>query len=355
MRLREARCHGKPGIMKIALLGLSGAGKRTLFTLLTGREVSPSRKPDEAVEGIAQIRDVRVDTLAEICKPQRKVYAENSFVLCPDVVAGERGWLDAARRCNLICLVVRAFDSDAVYHPAGSVDAERDIASLKSELLLADMGIAEKRTVRLEKEKRSGLSSSQQAEARALEKCMSALESEQRLDRLALDEHESGAIRSLEFVTTIPVLAIHNVSEDAIGDEQPEDAVCVSCLIEQEIMAIDDLEERQAFLSEMGLDASGVDRVNEAAYHAQGLLSFYTTGADEVRAWTIRQGSLAPSAGGKVHTDIERGFIRVEIVKYDDFMDAGSEKAAKERGKMQLKGKDYCIENGDICHFLFNV
>ena len=341
--------------MKIALLGLPQAGKKTLFTLLTGREVPPSRKPDEAIEGIAQIRDTRVDTLTQICKPKRKVYAENNFVLCPDVIEGERGWLDAARHCDLICLVVRAFESEAVYHPVGSVGAERDLAALQSELLLADLEIAEKRIGRLEKEKRAGLSSSQQAELRALDKCMSALESEQRLDKLALDAPERAAIKSLEFVTTQPKLAIYNVSENAAAEPRGDDAVCVSCLIEQEIMAIEDLDERHAFLKEMGLETPGVDRVNAASYRAQGLLSFYTTGADEVRAWTIRQGSLAPVAGGKIHTDIERGFIRVEIIKYDDFVSAGSDKEAKEQGRMQLKGKDYVVENGDICHFLFNV
>ena len=341
--------------MKIALLGLPQAGKKTMFTLLTGRDVSPSRRPDEAIEGIAQIRDTRVDVLTQICKPQRKVYAENNFVLCPDVIEGERSWLDAARRCDLICLVVRAFDSEAVYHPAGSVDPQRDLVALEGELLLADLEIAEKRVGRLEKEKRAGFSSSQQAEARALEKCMDALESEQRLDALVLDAPERAAIKSLEFVTTLPKLAVYNVSEDAVADPRKDDAVSVSCLIEQEIMAIDDPEERNEFLAEMGLETSGVDRVNAASYGAQGLLSFYTTGADEVRAWTIREGSLAPVAGGKIHSDIERGFIRVEIIKYDDFVAAGSDKAAKEQGKMRLKGKDYVLENGDICHFLFNV
>ena len=341
--------------MKIALLGLPQAGKKTLFRLLTGRETSPARKPDEAIEGIAQIRDLRVDTLTQICKPKRKVCAENNYVLCPDVIEGERSWLDAARRCDLICLVVREFGSEAVYHPAGSVDAKRDLAALENELLFADLEIAEKRVGRLEKEKRAGLSSSQQAELKALDKCMSALESEERLDQLELDAGERAAIKSLEFLTTQPKLTIYNVSEDDLSEPREDDTVCVSCLIEQEIMAIEDLDERHAFLKEIGLETPGVERVNVASYRAQGLLSFYTTGADEVRAWTIRQGSLAPVAGGKIHTDIERGFIRVEIIKYDDFVSAGSDKEAKEQGKMQLKGKDYVVENGDICHFLFNV
>jgi GTP-binding protein YchF len=341
--------------MKIALLGLPQAGKKTLFTLLTGRDVPASRKPDEAFEGIATIRDARVDTLAGICKPEKTVYAENNFVLCPDVVEGTRGWLDAARRCDLLCLVVRDFEGENVFHPAGSVNADRDVATLGGELLLADMEIAEKRLERMEKEKRAGLSSSAKIEYQALQKCMSALEAEQRLDSVEMDAHEAAAIKSLEFVSDIPLLPVLNVAEHALSAPAPGGAASVSCLIEQEIMAIEDVAERRVFLSDLGLDSSGVDRVNEAAYAAQGLLSFYTTGTDEVRAWTIRRGALAPTAGGKIHSDIERGFIRVEIIKYDDFVSAGSEKLAKESGKMQLKGKDYVIEDGDTCHFLFNV
>jgi hypothetical protein len=326
-----------------------------LFTLLTGRDVPASLRPDEAIEGIAPIRDPRVDTLAEICKPERTVYAENNFVLCPDVVSGTRGWLDTARRCDLLCLVARAFDDEGVFHPEGSVDASRDIETLKGELLLADMEIAEKRLERMEKEKRAGLSSSAQVEYQALKKSMAALEAETRLDSVEMDAHESTATRSLEFVTNIPFLPVLNVSEDALSSPPPEGAVSVSCLIEQEIMAIEDPDERRVFLEDLGLESSGVDRVNAAAYEAQGLLSIYTTGTDEARAWTVRRGALAPTAGGKIHSDIERGFIRVEIIKYDDFVAEGSEKDAKESGKMQLKGKDYVIEDGDICHFLFNV
>ena len=341
--------------MKIALLGLPQAGKKTLFALLTGREVPPSRKPEESVEGIATIYDSRVDALAEICEPEKKVYAENNFVLCPDVVEGTRAWLDAARRCDLLCLVVRDFADEGVFHPAGSIDAARDLETVKGELLLADMEIAEKRLERMEKEKRAGLSASAKVEFQALEKCMKALESEQRLDSVELDAHEGAAIRSLEFVSDLPVLPVYNVAESALTAAPQDGGVSVSCLIEQEIMGMDDPGERRLFLQDLGLESSGVDRVNAAAYEAQGLLSFYTTGKDEVRAWTVRRGSAAPVAGGKIHSDIERGFIRVEIIKYDHFISEGSEKAAKDAGRMQLKGKDYVIEDGDTCHFLFNV
>ena len=342
--------------MKIALIGFEQAGKRTLFALLTGRDVGANRKPGEVVEGIADIRDTRVDKLAELCEPEGTVYAQNHFVLCPDAVtgSGSRDWLDAARRCDLLCLVVRAFESDQVYHPAGSIDAERDRVDLASEILLADMELVEKRQARLEKEARAGLSAGQKLEQKALEKCMAILEEEKGVAEAELDEQELSAIRSLGLLTLLPVLVARNVSEDDLGDAR-DGSVTVSCQIEQEIAAIADPAERDEYLESLGLDALGVDRVNAAAYDALGLMSFYTTGKDECRAWTIRKGSIAPVAGGKIHSDIERGFIRVEVTKYEDFLETGSEKAAKDQGKIQLKGKDYIIEDGDICHFLFNV
>ena len=342
--------------MKIALIGFEQAGKRTLFSLLTGREVGENRKPGEVVEGVADIRDPRVDKLAALCQPEKIVYAQNNFVLCPDAVtgSGSREWLDAARRCDLMCLVVRAFESDQVYHPAGDVDAARDQRDLESEILLADMELVEKRQARLVKDKRSGLTTDQKVEEKAIEKCMATLEDERWVSEAGLSEQELGSIRSLDLLTLLPVMVARNVSEDAVA-EGVEGGVAVSCQIEQEIAAIEDAAERQEYLDSLGLDALGVDRVNAAAYDALGLMSFYTSGKDECRAWTIKKGSLAPVAGGKIHSDIERGFIRVEVTKYEDFLETGSEKAAKDQGKILLKGKDYIIEDGDICHFLFNV
>ncbi len=343
--------------MKIALIGLPQAGRKTLFTLLTGRSVPEIRKPGETVEGIAAIRDARIDRLSEICRPKRKVYAENNFVLCPDAVtgAGSREWLDAARRCDLLCLVVRAFESGAVYHPAGSVDAARDEENLRTELLFADMELVEKRLDRMAKDARSGLNTDHKAEQETLQACMKALEAGTPLTGLPLPPHAVASIRSLGLLTLIPLMVIVNVSESAAGAPGLGGALALSCLIEQEIAAMADEAERREFMEAMGLGEPGLDRVNAAAYDALGLMSFYTTGKDECRAWTIRKGSPAPVAGGKIHSDIERGFIRVEVIKYTDFVEAGSESAAKERGRMLTKGRDYIIEDGDICHFLFNV
>jgi GTP-binding protein YchF len=345
--------------MKIALLGLPQSGKRTLFSLLTGREVSEHRGEGESIEGVAPIRDPKVDFIAGIAKPQKITYAENKIVLCPDIMegTGKREWLDAARRCDLLCLVVRAFASERVYHPAGSVDAGRDRRTLNTELLLADLELIEKRLERIAKEKKAGRTPAQLKEEQTLLKCREAVEQERNLSSLELDREELDSVKSLNLVTLMPLLWVYNVDEDKVARAQGanDENFTVSALIEKEIMDIDNPGERREYMEAIGLNSSGLDRLNAAAYDALGLMSFYTMGKDEVRAWTIRKGASAPAAGGKIHSDIERGFIRVEVIKYDDLAAAGSEAAVKSQGKALLKGRDYIIEDGDICNFRFNV
>ena len=342
--------------MKIAILGLSQTGKKTLFTLLTGRPVPPTRKPDEAVEGIAQIHDSRVDALSNLYQPKKTTYAENQFVLCPDIAEGStsRQWMDPARRCDLLCLLIRAFDSPEVFHPAGSVDPERDRAMIDAELLLADMQLVETRLQRIAREKKGGQTSAQVLEEKILNRFNAALEEEKPLSTVQLEPHEEQAIKSLDLVTRTPILYAYNVSEDDIGKDFGPDVFSLSCAIESEIAAMES-EDRAEFMEALGIIQPSIERINAALYNALGLMSFYTSGEDECRAWTIRKGSSAPVAGGKIHSDIERGFIRVEVMKFDDLMASGSEQAVKQSGKMQLNGKDYIIEDGDICHFLFNV
>ncbi len=345
--------------MKIALLGLPQSGKRTLFSLLTGREVSEHRTEGESVEGVAPIRDPRVDVIAGIAKPDKIKYAENKIVLCPDIAegSGKREWLDAARRCDLLCVVVRAFTSERIYHPSGSVDAERDRRTLNTEFLLADLELIEKRLERIAKEKKAGRTAAQVKEEQTLLRCREAIEAEKNIISLELDQEELASVKSLNLVTLMPLLWVYNVEEDKVAGNRVEDGdfFTVSALIEKEIMGMEDPEERREYLEALGLASSGLDRLNAAAYDKLGLMSFYTMGKDEVRAWTIRKETPAPAAGGKIHSDIERGFIRVEIIKYDDLTGAGSEAAVKSQGKALLKGKDYIIEDGDICNFRFNV
>ena len=345
--------------MKVALLGLEKSGKKTFFTLLTGREVPAGLKEGECIEGIAPIRDQRVDVLAGICKPERKKYAENLVVLCPDVKEGsdKKLWMEAARKSDLLCVVIRAFTSGQVYHPSGSVDAVRDKKVVESELLLSDLMLLETRLDRLGKEKRAGQTPKQAMEEKTLLRIKEHLEKEMRPVAVELDPQEQEAVKSLGLLCQKPVLWSLNVDEDRLASE-PGDGpgvFRVSCLIEREIMGLESDAERQEYMKSLGLEASGLDRLNQSAYASLGLMSFYTIGEDEVRAWTVRKGALAPTAAGKVHSDIERGFIRAEVIKYDDLVAAGSEAAVKAAGKYQVKGKDYVIEDGDICHFRFNV
>jgi GTP-binding protein YchF len=343
--------------VRIGLLGYEQAGKRTLFTLLTGRAVPETRRPGEVLEGVAKLRDPRVDVLATICKPERVVYAENHFVLCPDVAQGaaQREWLEAARRCDLLCIVVRAFASDDVYHPAGSVDAARDRAALEAELVLTDLMVIEQRLERLEREVKNGRTRAITVEQTALGKLKATLEAERPASEAGLDAEEQAGLRHVGLLCNVPVLWTYNVAEDEATRDFGPGSFAVSARIESEIAQLSDPAERSEYLGTLGLASSGLDRMNAAAYDALGLMSFYTIGEDEARAWTIRKGANAPTAGGKIHSDIERGFIRVEIMKYDDLAAIGSEKLARERGKVQVKGRDYVMEDGDVCHFLFNV
>ncbi len=350
--------------MKIALLGLENSGKRSFFAMLTGRGNSTaskkivSTKEGEAIEGVAPIYDERVDTLAKIFKPERVKYAENNIVLCPHIVfdSQKKDWINEARRCDLLCIVIRDFSAAEVFHPQGSVDAARDRAAIESELLLADLELIEKRLERIEKEKKAGTTPHQIIEESSLKKLKAHIEGNTKLILPDLTNDESLSIRSLSLFIMKPVIWAYNVDENRVSEKRmAQNEFNVSCKLEEELMLIDNEEERKALMQSLGIKKSGLDQLNAAAYSAMGLMSFYTVGSDEVRAWTIKKGTKAPAAGGKVHTDIERGFIRAEIIKYDDLIAAGSEAAAKAQGKMQLKGKDYVIEDGDICHFRFNV
>jgi ribosome-binding ATPase YchF (GTP1/OBG family) len=320
--------------VRIALLGVEQAGKKTLFELLTGRPVSEQRRPNESVEGIAPIRDPRVDVLADICKPQKTTYASNQFVLCPDVTTngGRQEWLEVARRSDLICPVVRAFDSDEVYHPAGSVDSERDRRELEAEIVLADLALVERRLDRLGRELQNGRTAEKVREHAALSKIRPVLEAEAPTSEAGLDPREHMLLEHLGLLSVRPRLWCYNVSEEEATRDFGPGTFAVSARIECEINELSETDERREYLATLGLSASGLDRLNAAAYDTLGLLSFYTIGSDEVRAWTVRKGSTAPVAGGKIHSDIERGFIRVEIIKYHELLEAGSERAARDRG-----------------------
>jgi ribosome-binding ATPase len=236
--------------MKIAILGLAQTGKKTLFSLLTGRPVLATRKPGEAIEGIASIHDSRVDALNDLYRPKKTTYAENQFVLCPDITTGStsRHWMDPARRCDLLCLLIRSFDSPDVFHPSGSVDPKRDREMIETELLLADMQLVETRLQRLAKEKRGGQTTAQALEEEILQRFNAALEEEKFLSTVKLEPAEEQVIRSLDLVTRTPILFAYNVNEDEIGKDFGPGVFTISCEIEREIAGIEDEEERLEFM-----------------------------------------------------------------------------------------------------------
>ncbi len=343
--------------MKIAILGLPQSGKRILFSLLTGRDTITGQLT-EAVEGIAPVRDPRVDKIAEIEKPEIITYAETGIKLCPDIDPGSGGspWIEPAKLSDLLCILIRDFSSEEVYHPSGSIDADRDRNNIETELLIADLSLIEKRLERIAKErKKSKPTHTQMVEENTVNKLKDTLDDNLMLNSLSLSQEEYASVNSLNFLTLKPILWCFNVDEDKVAEDNDDNVFKVSALIEKEITSISDPVDRSDFLNDLGLSESGVNRLNSAAYDLLGLMSFYTMGEDEARAWTIKKGTSAPVAGGKIHTDIERGFIRVEVIKFDDLLEAGSEKAVKAAGKALLKGKDYIIEDGDICNFRFNV
>jgi GTP-binding protein YchF len=275
--------------------------------------------------------------------------------------------LDLARlrEVDALAHVVRAFDDPDVLHPEGSVDPQRDVEIIDLELILADLEIVARRIERLEKNSRRGLCGEEKAELELLAKVIQpALEAERPLRELELSPGEEKRLRGFQLLSAKPLLVVLNVDEDALSrqesllsakaDYRTRELVVVSAPIEAEISQLDP-EHQAEFLAELGLAEPSLDRVIRASYRLLGLISFFTVGEDEVRAWTVRQGTPARQAGGAIHSDIERGFIRVEVMKFDDLIAAGSEQKVKQAGKMQLNGKDYVIEDGDICHFLFNV
>ncbi|MBF0103733.1 MAG: redox-regulated ATPase YchF [Deltaproteobacteria bacterium] len=345
--------------MKIAIIGLEQAGKKTLFSLLTGQEVSEHRRPGEVIEGRALVKDSRVDLLSKMYHPEKTIYAATDVILCPDITKGQGdySWLNETKNSDLICVVVRDFQSAEVYHPDGSVNALRDVDNTLVEFILADLDLVEKRIERIEKDKiKKKADRKSLLEIEVVKKCREVLEANKPLVSLNLNAEEMEAVEHLSFVTLKPILWCHNVDEDKVAAaSENEDCFKMSAKIEKEILAMDTPEERQEYLDALGINDLGVNRLNRAAYDRLGLMSFYTVGEDEVRAWTIKKGTLAPVAGGKIHTDIGRGFVRVEVMKYDDLMAVGNEQKLKAAGKVSVKGKDYIIEDGDICHFLFNV
>jgi GTP-binding protein YchF len=355
--------------VQLGILGLPKSGKTTLFNTLTASHQATDKyaTSSQTNMGAAQVRDTRLETLRDLFNPKRYVPATVQYVDIPGITRGESAEsLDLAKLKTVDALVhvVRAFDDPEILHPEGSIDVARDVATLDLELILADHTIVERRLERLEKATKRGLNPEEQRERQILaEIVMPALESEKPLREVELEAEDEKRLRGFQLLSAKPMLIIVNADETRAA-ETPEAfgvavrpavrAVTVSAPIEQEISTLSP-EEQKDFLADLGLAEPSIDRVTRASYDLLGVISFFTVGEDEVRAWTVRRGSRAREAAGSIHSDIERGFIRAEVVHCDDLIRLKTLAACRDAGLLRLEGKEYVMKDGDVTHFRFNV
>lgn len=355
--------------MNLGIIGLPQVGKKTVFQLLTGLAAEKAPAKDGIVHGVASVRDVRVEVLSEMYKPKKTKFADFELVLPPDIQpdsARTAAWLEPIRRADALIHVVRAFAADNVFHILNTIDPSRDIETVELEFLFADLAMTELRLERLQKELRIKATPQKEKEQEVILRCQEQLQNELPLRNLEFNDEEMRVIRSLQFLTLKPMITVINVGEDLAAEQiqhaelgstlqaKGDTVVFLSAAIEQELLSLEE-EERLAFMADLGLPEPAAHRLSRSAYNCLGLISFFTCGPDEVRAWTIPEGFTAPEAAGRIHSDLQRGFIRAETIAYTDLIKSGSEKVAKEAKLYKLNGKDYLVKDGDIIEIRFNV
>ncbi|NLY87065.1 MAG: redox-regulated ATPase YchF [Clostridiales bacterium] len=363
--------------MKLGIVGLPNVGKSTLFNAITKSGAEAANYPFCTIEpniGVVSVPDERVTTLSEVYNSKKTIYTTIEFCDIAGLVQGaSKGeglgnkFLGHIREVEAIVHVVRCFNDPNIVHVDGVIDPANDIEIINTELIIADMEVLERRITKTEKQAKSDKSAL--AELKILQDIYNNMSQGRSARMMDFDEEETAFVKTLELLTFKPIIYAANISEDELMDDENEyvqavrahastegsEVVVICAKIEAELSELDD-DEKAIFLEDMGIDETGLDKLIKSSYALLNLISFITTGEDETRAWTIKRGTLAPQAAGKIHTDFERGFIRAETISYDKLMECdGKLSAAKEHGWLRSEGKEYEIKDGDVVHFLFNV